>query len=567
MKKRIFCALLCAVLLAGLIPAAALTASAATVEGDWTTYRFASEYCDDTCDHESEACYYRPEAGYKYTAEGFTVIPADYTDFTPRLSVMSKDARPLKEGIYLKFRVDDYSYDGGRDADQWIALTLTTECKAEPGSPDYGGGWLTLIRGKGDGVFSISPCLTDPSTDDAFGSFVGVGTGGGTAPRDNQGREIYTLEVTWDGSAYEMKLNGVPLPGSAETTKLLEKLDPNGEFFVGIQMHSTVKDGTAALTILEYGANAANATTPVGSDSKEPEENCDWGSVDILEPSAVPDGMPAILWSPDTVSMKDGHNSKFVVRGDNTWHVEATDLDSFMYFTPKRHCSYNAEDFPVFGILLRNFWSEGGTLWYCAGDIVSPEKGCTVSYLVYDGEFYGEDEEYVFIPIDLSDLWAGRINNIRLDFVIGDESAREFDICFAGMFRSKDEAYAYAHDWLDYDDPVDGGCPVHPGQSCECAPIDSPGQDCPGAPTEAPTESPYDPVETDLPLFWDTIPEEAITEVVSMVEDALDTREGETVDREAAVEEILSKYGCTGTVSFLAVLIPLLAVCVLKKKE
>ena len=571
MKKRIFCALLCAVVLAGLIPAAALTASAATVEGDWTTYRFASEYCDDTCDHESGACYYRPEAGYKYTAEGFTVIPADYTNFTPRLSVMSKDARPLKEGIYLKFRVDDYSYDGGRDADQWIALTLTTECKAEPGSPDYGGGWMTLIRGKGDGVFSISPCLTDPSTDDAHGSFVGVGTGGGTAPRDNQGREIYTLEVTWDGSAYEMKLNGVPLPGSAETTKLLEKLDPNGEFFVGIQMHSTVKDGTAALTILEFGTNAGNATTPVGSDSKAAEENCGFGYEEIRDPSTVPANQPAILWSPDTYTLKDGENCAFEVLGDNTWHMEATDLNSFLYFSPKRNWSYNAEDFPVFGILLRNFWSSGGTLWYSAGDIVLPEKGCTVSYLVYDGEFYGEDEEYVFIPIDLSDLWTGRINNIRLDFVIGDETAREFDICFAGMFRDKDEAYAYAHDWLAYVNPLPGGCPVHPGQSCECAPTEppteSPDQDCPGAPTEPPTEPPYDPVETDLPIFWDTIPEEVITEVVSMVEDALDTREGETVDREAAVEEILSKYGCTGTVSFLAVLIPLLAVCILKKKE
>jgi hypothetical protein len=251
--------------------------------------------------------------------------------------------------------------------------------------------------------------------------------------------------------------------------------------------------------------------------------------------------------------------------------VEVTDLNAYLNFTPKRNWSYNAEDFPVFGILLRNFWSGGGTLWYSAGDIVLPEKGCTVSYLVYDGEFYGEDEEYVFIPIDLSDLWTGRINNIRLDFVIGDERAREFDICFAGMFRNKDEAYAYAHDWLAYVNPLPGGCPVHPGQSCECAPTEppteSPGQDCPGAPTEPPTESPYDPVETDLPIFWDTIPEEVITEVVSMVEDALDTREGETVDREAAVEEILSKYGCTGTVSFLAVLIPLLAVCILKKKE
>ena len=46
MKKRLLCALLCAVLLAGLIPAAALTASAATAEGDWTVYRTPKSYED-----------------------------------------------------------------------------------------------------------------------------------------------------------------------------------------------------------------------------------------------------------------------------------------------------------------------------------------------------------------------------------------------------------------------------------------------------------------------------------------------------------------------------------------
>ena len=537
MKKRLLCALLCAVLLAGLIPAAALTASAATAEGDWTTYRFANEYCDDDCEHTDDeygACDYRPEAGYKYTAEGFTVVPANYVNSTPQLSVMSKMAKPVKEGIYLKFRVDDYAYDGGRDADQWIALTLTTEEKVLPGSLDFGGGWMTLIRGKGDGICSMNPLLTDPNTEESLGSFTSVGTGGNTAPRDNQGREIYTLEVTWDGSAYEMKLNGTPMPGSAETTALLEKLNPEGEFFVGIQMHSSVKDGTAALTILQYGTCEADATTPVGDDSKEAEEDCGFGFVDILEPPTVPVNQPAILWSPDTYGMKDGYNCAFEVLGDNTWRVEAADLNSFLYFTSKPHWSYDAGDFPVFGILLRNFWAEGGTLWYCAGDFMEPTNGLTVPFSIYDGEFYGENEEYVFIPVDLSDLWAGRIHNIRLDFMIADENAREFDICFAGMFRNKDEAYAYAGEWMS---TCKGYYPV----------------------TQAPATEPAiePPISTQPPVIWETIsPDETETPAEPLI------------DREQAVEDILAKYGCTGSLG--AVTLPAVAaaaVALAKKKE
>jgi hypothetical protein len=239
--------------------------------------------------------------------------------------------------------------------------------------------------------------------------------------------------------------------------------------------------------------------------------------------------------------MKDGYNSSFKVLGDNTWHVRATAVNSFFYFTPKRNWSYAAEDFPVFGILLRNFWSNGGTLWYCAGDILQPENAYTVPFSIYDGKFYGENEEYVFIPVDLTDLWEGRIHNIRLDFLIGDENAREFDICFAGMFRSTDEAYAYAHDWLAYDNPV-------PDTSAH------PSQDCDGAPTDPPYEP---PISTQPPEIWETIsPDETETPAEPLI------------DREQAVEDILAKYGCTGSLGAVTLLaVAAAAVALTKKKE
>ena len=80
MKKRLLCALLCAVLLAGLIPAAALTASAATAEGDWTVYRTPKSYED-----EKNGEIVKPAPGYRYTADGFTTVEPDWTNLPPTL--------------------------------------------------------------------------------------------------------------------------------------------------------------------------------------------------------------------------------------------------------------------------------------------------------------------------------------------------------------------------------------------------------------------------------------------------------------------------------------------------
>ena len=270
-----------------------------------------------------------------------------------------------------------------------------------------------------------------------------------TAEMDDEGREIYTFEVNWTGSEYEIKVNGVVLGGQAQTTTLLEKLNPNGDFFVGITLRDSYKgEGAAAgFTILEFGTSASDATKPVGDDEKEPEEN---GFIDypIISADTVEANMPAILWTPETYKLTSGNNINFTAKGDNTWAASATEAAVFFSLSPKRKWSYDAEEFPVFGIMLRNLWVDTGTLWYAAGEVPGPSNGYTMSFSVYDGQFYGEDDEYVFVPYDMTGLWEGRINAVRLDMNIVDESTRDFDLCFAGMFRSEDEAYAYAEAWI-----------------------------------------------------------------------------------------------------------------------
>ncbi len=539
MKKRLLLLLLCAALLTAMviIPTAP-TASAMDMEGDWTTYRFANEYPDPDDPYDPSEMYYRPEAGYHYTTEGFSVIPADYRNTTPAMTVITKEKQEVKKGVYLTFRVDDFSYDGGNGADEWIALTLSTEDKVAPGSLQYGGSWMTLIRGEGHGDCKNQIYLTAPSTETSQGTFLPAGSHELSVPMDDRGREIYTLEVTWDGSVYGMKLNGAAVPGGEEATALLEKLDANGEFYVGIHMQAGVKDGTAALTILKYGTCEADATTPVGTDSKDVGPGCTLPA-EPRPSDQVPRNQPAILWKPEANTSLSGHNCNPVTLGDRTWRIQATDSEAFMQFASKRSQNYLAQDFPVFGIMLRNYRGEdGGTLWYAAGEVTGPQNDCTMPFSIQDGkmlEDHATGMEYIFIPMDLTDFWEGTIHAIRLDWFLPDPENREFDICFAGMFRSVEEGLEYADEYLR---PIcTGGLPLVTEPSTETSVSDGEVENIPGYVTVAP--------ETVEPALEGT---------------------ADAVDKDRAVNEILSKYGCANTLGG-GMLLMLVAACVALKKK
>jgi len=520
MKRRILLLLLCAALLACMAPAV-LTASAMEVEGDWTTYLFANEY------DESPDVIYRPEAGYRYTDEGLSTVSPDFLDYTPAVSVMTKEKQSVKEGIYLQFRVDDFSYGGNDGADEWIALTLSTEAKVCPGSTAYGGGWMNLIRGKGDGNCTSQAFLTDPQADGSTGSFAFLGQRELSIPQDDQGREIYTLEITWDGTAYEMKLNGVTADGGEEATALLEELDPNGEFFLGISMQAMVKNGTADLTILKYGTCEADATTPIGDDSKEPG---DGGCIWPILPEAIPLNQPAILWSPATTPYVDLPTSPVA---PEAWQVTATDEELFLLLQTMKSQYCSAEDFPVFGVMLRDLWVDGGTLHYAAGDVTTPREEYSIPFSIHDGELYEDratGKGYVFIPINLADLWAGRVHSVGLHMQFLNPDHRTFDLCFAGLFRSVDEAYAYAENYLVSMDVIHATPPV----------------------TEALANT--EPTEEDSFVY--PLPSLEETEAAP---------EGNIED--PALQDVMEKYGCTAALAGSMLLPLLLGAMLLRKKE
>ena len=135
--RKLLSLFVCAVMLLAMIPVATLSSGAAEVEGDWMTYRQANDYNEPDPDTGEEPAY-RPAPGYHYTDEGFSTKPADYTGTSPFMTVQSKEKHGLKDGLYLKFRIDDFSYKGpDGNSDEWIALSLWDSQKVAPGDTQY----------------------------------------------------------------------------------------------------------------------------------------------------------------------------------------------------------------------------------------------------------------------------------------------------------------------------------------------------------------------------------------------------------------------------------------------
>ncbi len=505
--KRIISLTVAAVMILSLIPVMAVTASAAQADGSWDTLRRPADYFVD----EEAGETYKPAPGYEYTAEGFTIVPADYTNQTVYFNIQTKDPQPVKEGIYLRFRVDDYCYAGpDNSADAWIGLSLWDSVNLQPGNTSYGAGWVALLRGSGDGSSTAQSFASTPSSEDVTGQFIHQGDVAFDVPMDD-GREIYTLEVQWTGAAYDIRINGVAVPGAAEgVTQLLEQQSPTGDLYVGISFHSTFAGGTGACTILAYGTSEATATVPVGDDSKDPEGNIVIFE-DPIDPSTVPEGQPALLWDATKTSFRGdayGAGASYTAQGDDSYHVKAVDANPNAMWHIKNTLTYMAEDFPVLAILTRNFWGSGGSLYYCAGDVLAAQDSSSLTWSLYDDfneEIQAENGDvYNLILIDLTDLWSGRIHGYQPHFTVGDYSdpeQGEFDICWMGSFRTGDEAFGYFENYLRSTGVIEGE--ITEEETTE-APDEAltgiPTEEITELPTEPPTEAPTDEApETDPP--------------------------------------------------------------------
>lgn len=452
--KKLLALVLCAVMVLAMIPAVTLTASAAG-EGDWTTRRSPKDY-DDPDD-------YCPAGGFYYDSEGFHTTSPSFKNMNPFYVVGSKETFNMKEGFSMKVRIDEFSYKGeDGQADEWISFIIADNQNVTPGGSThgFGSGWVSLNRGTGDGNPSCESFWSHEKDAEGNGAaFAHQGNTNGACELDAQGREIYTLTVTWDGSAYDIKVNGQTIAGCATISQNLNGLVESGDFYVNIVFHSGVSDGVAALTILEV-----NGSAPTGTEKKDPEDNVKVFG-EMIDSSTVPANQPALLFDATKSSFNkdpEVQNTKVEAKGDNSYALTPSVAATFLSWSIKSKLTYNATDFPVFAMLLRNSDSLSGGLYYLSGENMSAGPTTLTSWDAYGEDCVEDtvgDDYYNLIVVNLGEKnddgtpmynFKDRINGFRIDF--GGLSVDEtFDICYMGTFRSVEEAVNYKNTYLKID--------------------------------------------------------------------------------------------------------------------
>ncbi len=450
--KKALTFLIAAILVLSMIPCTALPVLAddevVYPEPDddfWSTVRDPKEY------NKAEDEAYKPTAGFKYTSEGFVTIPPSYAGTGADYSIQSSYSVDLSEGFYMQFRIDDFSYKGddGKQ-DEWISISIADSRFIAQANVDWNNNWFSLLRGNGDGNATLESYITTKTTDEKKGVFSATGgTSNISVPLDENGKEVYEFEVVKTNSGYSIRINGVEVNGSATVGKHISAFDYH---YISISFHTGQVDGTAACTILKQGTSKADAEVPEGTAEKEPEENL-YTFADIADPSTVAENQPALLFDPNKTSfLRDpqGVHMTLVPTGSGTYHISASAADPYFNWTIKNSLSYEANDFPVWAILLKNYWGNDGTLYYCAGNIVSSTPDYMVEWSAYDENAlsYSNGEDiYTLVIVDLHDKWEGRISNLRVDFRLdtNDPDSMEWGIDYMGMFRSVEEAQAYAN--------------------------------------------------------------------------------------------------------------------------
>lgn len=438
------------------VPVGALT------EGDWIPKRNAKDY-EETADS------YKPASGYYYDSEGFHTVKPDTAGITPFTNVVTRDAYDLKHNndtkgnhiLSMKFRIDDFSYGGENGADHWIAISIKDRQEVAHGDATFGDGLIVLNRGAGDGNATCLPHL------DVAGDFTPAGTAGIKAEVDSKGREIYTFTLDYVEAKNEwvFAMNGYTFSTITTANGISLEEVFNGfekcEGYVAVTLMSSVKEGSAALTILEF-----NGEAPFGEDSAEAEANANTFA-EIADPSTVAPNQPAIIWDSTltSISRLSGGVADFSVNeADQTVIMKATGLKPSINFNPKNSVSYDGKDFPCFAMLTRNVadapQEAGFSLWYAAGDVMSADENHVATGLYYDdvdalpdgvSVDVGDWNLTIYVLDPEVDDFTGRINALRVDlagFDISDNEACTFKIGFLAMFRNAEEAAAYAEAYV-----------------------------------------------------------------------------------------------------------------------
>ena len=197
-----------------------LAIPALAVKGDWSVFADKETYFAN-----SETV--RSIPGYEYTKEGLHMIPADWSTTAPYGIFQTTDKQDLRDGVYMKVRVDDFTYGA---SDKWVSFQIgkltVDEFNSENDSKFYGNDMIVRLLSKeenGEHVFDRINRIEWWQRDDS-GSRSEKGTrtdGANIAVELDNGCPVFVFELLYDETnGYSVRISTERHP-RAPTTKLL----------------------------------------------------------------------------------------------------------------------------------------------------------------------------------------------------------------------------------------------------------------------------------------------------------------------------------------------------------
>ncbi len=576
---------------------AAFAITASAVNGEWNVYASRGD-CVDEYDPNN-----RSVPGYEYTEDGLHMIPADYTWFTPHARFNTKDKINLREGVYLKVRIDNFTHGN----DEWFGFYLNElqvdEFVSEDETGNPGMSALVRVNPQTRKIRTVQSNYTVSLTSGSKSVGSSPEAGVSWDEFDEEGRLIFTFEVKWhEDDGYTVLCNGISLDKGMmqEMTKVFD--DNDGYMYVGFGLQNSNMGGTVECTILEFGTDKENASKPVGEDRQEP-ENKSKEIAEIAEASLVPDGEPAIRIDgyPEgsDALRKISCSGKATVLENNFVNLMANNGEASqlmqIFADVKYTTSYNVKDFPIAMAVFRNLCTctytdidydgeidkicmckESGKAYLLIGDIIQPSENYTTSLSVDMTEPYidSEGNSYMYMLVDHSSLvdsgMEGRINGIRIDIknVRGSDADRNnFDLCEIAYFRNTVEAQEYFEGLMRRYDGIEDETTGE-----ETTAEETTAEEIEETAETTCEETPFECFPTEEESIDETTeaPEEETTQAEEIEASETFAEGGEKDETEAEAEEPKTDGGCGGMIGIGAIAVVAIAAAGLasfKKKD
>ena len=505
--KKFLAMLMAAAMMISMLTAIAIVPASA-IDGEWIVYSKADHYTEDFSGDIMSI------PGYEYTEDGLRVIPADWRDFTPGAGVQTKEKVDIKNGVYMEVRVDEFS----NNSDFWFNFNIWSKPMFKAGKTDvekWGYGVQELIRSNAQ--YSSWRCEWSVAGFQSKGS---TNIDAANTPVADDGCLYFTFKVTWNGSSYAVSINNSAAPQGV-VDYMNETYGKDSEAYIGFNLQNGTKGGKCGITVLKFGTNENDAVAPMGDDSREP-ENFYLTISEIADPNTVEAGKPAIYMNgnragSDVKQIPEAAGGTSSINDDYSIHIVASTSTPYLGMGVANDVSYAIEDFPVAMVVVRDLCTcgegecyalESANMYMMTGDITAASGDCKVNELnMPESPYVIDGHSYLYFFYDFSDEGTpfeakGRFNSLRIDFTGVDVStagANTFDVCFGAMFRSVEEAEAYAEayftelGWVEETEAPTTEAPTE--EATEVV------TEAPEATTEAPADATEAPAgnETDAP--------------------------------------------------------------------